>query len=45
MPAARQLESLKPTDAASAREALFSIIERATERLTSRPKPIASEPG
>ena len=32
--AARELESLKPEDAAQAREALLGIIERATEHLT-----------
>jgi hypothetical protein len=32
--AARKFKSFKPKDVASAREALFSIIERATERLT-----------
>ena len=32
--AARELDSLKPEDAAKAREALVGIIERATERLT-----------
>jgi hypothetical protein len=30
----RELDSLKPEDAAKAREALLGIIERATERLT-----------
>ena len=32
----RQLESLKPADAAQARQALLAIIERATERLTAK---------
>ena len=36
MAAVRELESLKPRDAAQAREALLGIIERATERLTSK---------
>ena len=34
--AARELESLKPEDAARAREALLGIISRATERLTKK---------
>jgi len=34
--AARELESLKPEDPTKAREALRGIIERATERLTSK---------
>jgi hypothetical protein len=32
----RQLESLKPKDAAEARQALLGIVERATERLTAK---------
>jgi hypothetical protein len=32
----RQLDSLKPKDAAQARQALLGIIERATERLTAK---------
>ena len=32
----RQLDSLKPENATKAREALLGIIERATERLTSK---------
>jgi hypothetical protein len=32
----RQLESLKPKDAAEARQAMLGIVERATERLTAK---------